>query len=769
MPDLDRRAFLMNASLAAASTALAVGCAAPTAGSKPLPRRFTLDLTPGAIGVSGAPLEMIRLAHAHGFESVQPDAWALEKLDDAGRTAVLAALQAVPLRWGSAGLPVEFRKDEDTFRAELQRLPAVARSLQMVQAQRVGTWLMPASNDLEYHANLQLHARRLREIASILQDHGLRFGLEYVGTPSLRARSRHPFVHSLPQALELIDAIGVRNTGVILDSWHWWTAGDTLEGLAKLTKADVVAVDLNDAPAGLPLDQQQDNRRELPAATGVIPVAGFLNALLAMGYDGPVRAEPFNQPLNALENDEACARTIAALRQAVALAGPAPRAARNHRPPLHAPATMPELPVYSRLAAAQEALGEDAVRQAVADCCQASAFAGRKVLLIVPDHTRTAPVGLLFKALHEHLAGTVRALDVMIALGTHQPLSESSICQRLEITDAERASTYRGVRLLNHEWDNPDALRLIGTLPSSEIAELTAGRFAMDVPVRVNRHLYDYDHLVIVGPVFPHEVVGFSGGYKYLFPGVSGPEVLNFFHWLGAVVTNPMIIGNQWTPVRRVVDRAGAMVDLPKSCFCMVVRPDKSLAGLHAGTPEAAWTAASEQSKGIHIAYKDRAFHSILSCAPTMYDELWTGGKCMYKLEPVLADGGELIIYAPHIREVCITHGRTLHEVGYHCRDYFLAQWDRFKQYPWGVLAHSCHVHGLGTYENGVETPRARVVLATGIPPEVCRRINLGYRDPASIRPDDYRNREHEGVLHVPRAGETLYHLKQKPAWAGGS
>jgi nickel-dependent lactate racemase len=287
------------------------------------------------------------------------------------------------------------------------------------------------------------------------------------------------------------------------------------------------------------------------------------------------------------------------------------------------------------------------------------------------------------------------------------------------------------------------------------------------VPVEINRLVLEYDQIVIIGPVFPHEVVGFSGGNKYLFPGVSGPRILNFFHWLGAVVTNPMIIGNKWTPVRRVVDRAGAMVPTPKLCFCLVA-DGRGLAGLYAGTPEAAWDAASELSRRLHITYMEHPFHTILSCAPAMYDELWTGGKCMYKLEPVLADGGELIIFAPHIREVCMSHGATLLEVGYHCRDYFLKQWDWFKHYPWGALAHSTHVYGLGTYENGVETPRARVTLATGIPEAVCRKINLGYRDPASIRQEDFSGREEQGVLLVPKAGEMLYHLKNPPVWAGG-
>jgi nickel-dependent lactate racemase len=263
-------------------------------------------------------------------------------------------------------------------------------------------------------------------------------------------------------------------------------------------------------------------------------------------------------------------------------------------------------------------------------------------------------------------------------------------------------------------------------------------------------------------------VVGFSGGNKYLFPGVGGPQILNFFHWLGAVVTNPMIIGNKWTPVRKVVDRAAAMVNVDKLCFCMVVDTHKQLAGLFCGTPESAWAEASELSRQIHITYKEKPFHTILSCAPPMYDELWTAGKCMYKLEPVLADGGELIIYAPHLKEICVSHGSHIETIGYHCRDYFLKQWERFKQVPWGVLAHSTHVRGIGVYEDGIERCRATVTLASQIPESTCRRINLGYRDPGKIRVEDFADREAEGILLVPKAGEMLYQLTRPPAWAGG-
>ncbi len=424
--------------------------------------------------------------------------------------------------------------------------------------------------------------------------------------------------------------------------------------------------------------------------------------------------------------------------------------------------------MISKIASVEGGLDAAAVAEVLAQACPLSEYRGQRILLIVPDSTRTAPVGLLFQTLHRHIGEVVRAFDVLIALGTHQPMSDAAICERLEITEDEWKDSYQNVRFFNHAWNDPAALRKVGTIPAEEIRQLSGGLFAMDVAVEVNRMVFEYDQVILVGPVFPHEVVGFSGGNKYLFPGVAGPEILNFFHWLGAVVTNPMIIGTQRTPVRQVVDRAGSMVNVSKLCFAMVVTPSEELAALFVGTPESAWEAASDLSRQLHIAYKDRPFHTILSCAPKMYDELWTGGKCMYKLEPVLADGGELIIYAPHISEVCVTHGPVLHEIGYHCRDYFLKQWDKFRQYPWGVLAHSTHVYGLGTYENGSETPRAKVTLATSIPPEVCRKINLGYRDPQSIRVEDYADRETEGVLLVPKAGEMLYRLTNPPPWAGG-
>jgi nickel-dependent lactate racemase len=293
-----------------------------------------------------------------------------------------------------------------------------------------------------------------------------------------------------------------------------------------------------------------------------------------------------------------------------------------------------------------------------------------------------------------------------------------------------------------------------------------------DLLVTVNRLVFDYDRLIVCGPVFPHEVVGFSGGNKYFFPGISGPEVINFTHWLGALLTSYAIIGAGYTSVRAIIDRAASFIDRPKLCVAPVVSPPVAgvdaaqmppLQGLYIGSPEEAWQAAADLSAQVHIVWVERPFRQVLSIMPTMYDDLWTAAKGMYKMEPAIADGGEVVIYAPHITEISYTHGRVIDEVGYHVRDYFVKQWERFKGFPWGVLAHSTHLRGIGHYDaaTGVEEPRIQVTLATGIPRERCERVNLGYLDPATFDINGWRGREEEGVLVVPKAGELLYRIRK--------
>jgi nickel-dependent lactate racemase len=366
---------------------------------------------------------------------------------------------------------------------------------------------------------------------------------------------------------------------------------------------------------------------------------------------------------------------------------------------------------------------------------------------------------MIFKIIYNILSDRVKAIDFLIALGTHPPMSDEAINKRVGITKEERNTKYSKARFFNHHWKDRNQLRLIGAITEKEVEEISNGLMHQKVNIVINKMIFNYDLLVIIGPTFPHEVVGFSGGNKYLFPGIAGQEIIDMFHWLGALITSPMIIGKKYTPVRKVIDKAASLIDIEKMCLSLVVKGNE-LAGLYIGTPEEAWDKAADLSAKLHIIYKDHPFKKVLSCAPAMYDDLWTAGKCMYKLEPVVEDGGELIIYAPHIKEISVTHGKIIRKIGYHVRDYFIKQMDKFKDIPGGVMAHSTHVKGIGKFENGIEEPRINVILATQIPESVCREINLGYCNPNDINIEEWKNRESEGILYVPKAGETLYRLK---------
>ena len=406
-----------------------------------------------------------------------------------------------------------------------------------------------------------------------------------------------------------------------------------------------------------------------------------------------------------------------------------------------------------------EYLSTDDLREAVECAFQGSEIDGKKVLFIIPDSTRSMPMPAMFRVLCETLEDRVKKLDYLIALGTHPPMSDDAVNKLLGITSEEREGRYGYVGIFNHEWQNHDALACIGTISEDEMAGLSNGMLRTAARVEINKRVLEYDVVCVVGPVFPHEVVGFSGGNKYFFPGVAGAEILNLFHWLGALITNPVINGTKDTPVRDVINRAAAFIPVKKLCFCLTV-VHKEAKAIFFGTPEEAWSAAADLSIQVHIVHKTHPYKSVLAMAPTMYDDIWVAGKCMYKLEPVVGDGGELIIYAPHVREVSFTHGDMIKKIGYHTRDYLIANMDKFTDIPGGILAHSSHVRGTGKYENGIEKPRVQVTLATAIPEAECRAINLGYRDPASINSDEWRDREEEGFLLVAEAGEILYRLK---------
>ena len=409
-----------------------------------------------------------------------------------------------------------------------------------------------------------------------------------------------------------------------------------------------------------------------------------------------------------------------------------------------------------------DVLTPDQAEAVIASAAAAARIDGKRILVLVPDLTRTCPLPMVMRLLHKHFAPRAGRFDMMIALGTHPPLAPEQVDRLLDVPPGTRGQAFPGMNVFNHHWDDPAFLRKVGTLPRKQVREISGGLFELDVDVTVNRLLYEYDLLLIVGPVLPHEVVGFSGGAKYFFPGVSGPDVLNFFHWLGAVITSPRIIGIKDTPVRATIHAAMDMIGRDKLALCMVVK-DSGLSGLFFGDVREAWSAAADLSSTLHVTYVDRPYASVLSHAPMMYNDMWVGGKCMYKLEPVVADGGELIIFAPHIREFSATHGRLIEQIGYHTRDYFLSNWERFKDLPWGVLSHLTHVKGIGTCEDGAERPRINVVLATGIDEASCRRVHLGYRDCRTINVNDWRDRPDH--LYVPRAGERLYRLRTPPDW----
>jgi sugar phosphate isomerase/epimerase len=289
------------------------------AADAPVVRRFFMDLSCGRIGVKATFLESIDLAVRHGFEGVDPDAKHFGQLSDQQLGDTLAQMKAKGLRFGPASLPVDFRKDDATFHEGLKALPETCKALQRAGVWRVSTYVLSFDRNLSYLQNFRSHAYRLRACAQILKDHGQKLGLEYLGPMTLWRRERHAFIHSLNEMKELIAAIGTGNVGIQLDSWHWFTADETEADLLTLRNEDIITVDLNDAPLGIPLDKHIDSARELPAATGVIPIKSFLDALRKIGYDGPVHAEPFSAALRALPREEACAATAAAMKKAFAL------------------------------------------------------------------------------------------------------------------------------------------------------------------------------------------------------------------------------------------------------------------------------------------------------------------------------------------------------------------------------------------------------------------------------------------------------------------
>jgi lactate racemase len=404
-------------------------------------------------------------------------------------------------------------------------------------------------------------------------------------------------------------------------------------------------------------------------------------------------------------------------------------------------------------------LTRDEAREFIIEAAKHISIKDKRVLVIIPDGTRTMPMPLMFGLLQAEIATNAAKCDYLVALGTHAHMDDAHLSRMFGRSVVN--GTCEGAQIFNHRWDIPETFADIGVIDEADVARISRGVLSESIRIQINRLLFDYDQVLICGPVFPHEVVGFSGGNKYLFPGVSTGEMIHQTHWLGALLGSFNIIGTGTTPVRELIDLAAAKVSVPVSCFALVLKGSE-IAGIYFGSARDAWKLAAAHSSETHIQWVDRPFQRVLAIIPEMYPDLWTGAKGMYKSDPAIADGGEVILYAPHIKQASQIHGDFLNQIGYHCAEYFLKQPKRFAEIPRGILAHSIHLYGQGTYDSatGVETPRIRVTLATSIPESHCRELNLGYLDYRSVNLEHWKHREDEGIKLIPHAGEILFRLK---------
>src|SRR3954451_3123338 len=336
----------------------------------------------------------------------------------------------------------------------------------------------------------------------------------------------------------------------------------------------------------------------------------------------------------------------------------------------------------ARVGDASTVLDDGAVSAFIAEQLAAHPFDGRSVCVLVPDHTRTCPLPVLMQAVHTALHGRVTRLTVVVALGTHAPMTEEALAAHLGYAPGRPADTFPGTTVVNHEWWKPETFVDLGTVPAARLAELSDGQLSLDVPVLLNRAIVEHDVALVVGPVLPHEVVGMSGGNKYFFPGVGGQEIIDVSHWLGALITSAQIIGTTGiTPVRALIDDASALIPSEKLALCVVTAEvadgavdsaigdalSAAAAGPRAGAASplhsvsfgdtrSSWASAAEVCAASHVTYLDAPVRRGVAVKAGVDEQKWAAGQDFYKLEPVVADGGEVVLYAPHVTEISSTH-----------------------------------------------------------------------------------------------------------------
>jgi sugar phosphate isomerase/epimerase len=309
---MQRRQFIKKSSVVLAGHSL---IPTPFLGNFNTQRKFKMALNPFMVGIDVNQKELLSLAHRTGFEAITPILQQLAEYSEGELNTYLGEMKQKNITWDAAGLPIEFRKTEAKFREDVNKLPALAKVAQKAGVKGMATWIMPTNAELTYRENFQLHQDRLQEVANILGHFGLKLGLEYVGPRTLMNRDKYPFIHTFKEAKELIEAINEKNVGFVLDSFHWFCGGDTLADLLSLDKENIVTCDLNDARSGFTANEQEDGKRELPGATGVINLKEFLGALVQIGYDGAIRAEPFNAKLNEMDNETAAKSVYTAMKK----------------------------------------------------------------------------------------------------------------------------------------------------------------------------------------------------------------------------------------------------------------------------------------------------------------------------------------------------------------------------------------------------------------------------------------------------------------------
>ena len=381
---------------------------------------------------------------------------------------------------------------------------------------------------------------------------------------------------------------------------------------------------------------------------------------------------------------------------------------------------------------------------------------GERVLAIIPDKTRDDNTDLLFPIADQFLTQRgVGRFDALVAQGTHPPMSESQ--KRAKIGSAHFAG-----RIFDHCWDRTDEIVTLGELSAETVGALTGGLIDRAVPVTINKLLAAgvYDSVIVFGATVPHEVAGFAGGAKYFFPGVAGPELTHTTHWLGALAGIENTIGQVDTPARKLIEAAVELVPARIiSLNSVVSRASDGKLITHAlftGDIREAFRRAAAVSREVHIRYTGRKYRRVIALLDPHYDELWVGGKASYKLGAIVEDGGELIIFAPHLTKLSETHGTLIEKYGYAPLEVVRDMLGVSKELRENlcIAAHLAHVAYAGRIdEDGKVVPRYRITMATGIDEQTCKRVNLGYLDYGTF---DYETTDPDTLI-VNDAGRDLY------------